>query len=120
MEEKGVRLKMSDEVMLDALLSTWLSASPYRQVAELVPRCKGKEMPDSDQRYRAYHLLRELDAATSSIMNQVAYSRIGGPQWDEALIAQRKAFENWTAYASTLVVPAATKDPSTDGAGGLE
>lgn len=77
-------------------------------------------MPNNDERYRAYQLLRELDAATSSIMNQVAYSRIGGPQWDEALIAQSKAFEDWTTYASTLVVPAATKDPSTDGTGGPE
>ncbi|MEN5038213.1 hypothetical protein [Pseudomonas sp. TWI929] len=77
-------------------------------------------MPNSDKRYRAYQLLRELDAATSSIMNQVAYSRIGGPQWDEALIAQRKAFEDWTTYASTLVVLTATKGSGTDGAGGLE
>lgn len=76
-------------------------------------------MPNSDKRYRAYQLLRDLDAATSSLMNQVAYSRIGGPQWDEALIAQRKAFEDWKTYASTLEV-SATKDPSVDGAGGLE
>ena len=77
-------------------------------------------MPNSDKRYRAYQLLRELDATTSSIMNQVAYSRIGGPQWEEALNAQRKAFEDWTVYASTLVEPEATKDPRIDGAGGHE
>lgn len=76
-------------------------------------------MPNSDKRYRAYQLLRELDATTSSLMNQVAYSRIGGPQWDEALIAQRKAFEDWATYASTLDV-SAMKDRSADGAGGLK
>lgn len=88
--------------MLDALLSIWRSATLDRSVAALATSRKGKEMPDSDKRYRAYQLLRELDAATSSIMNQVAYSRIGGSHWDEALIAQRKAFEDWMDFARTI------------------
>ena len=77
-------------------------------------------MSKGDDRYRAYQLLRELDAATSSIMNQVAYSRLGGPQWDEALIVQRMAFEGWAAYASTLVGPGSAKPFQTDDTSGVE
>jgi hypothetical protein len=61
-------------------------------------------MPNGDQRYHAYQLLRELDRLTSSMMNQVAYGRVGGCLWDEALLLQRKAFNEWVAYADTLSV----------------
>ncbi|MEN8639648.1 hypothetical protein [Pseudomonas sichuanensis] len=62
-------------------------------------------MPYSDQRYRAYQLLRELDASTSIVMNEVAYGRIGGPCWGEAVLQQQKAFKDWIDYAETLVMP---------------
>lgn len=61
-------------------------------------------MTNGDQRYHAYQLLRELDILTSSIMNQVAYGRVGGPLWEEALLLQEKAFHEWMAYADTLTV----------------
>jgi hypothetical protein len=61
-------------------------------------------MPNGDKRYHAYQLLRELDRLTSSMMNQVAYGRVGGSLWEEALLLQRKAFNEWMAYADTLSV----------------
>ncbi len=62
-------------------------------------------MPYSDQRYRAYQLLRELDASTSIVMNEVAYGRIGGPSWEEAVLLQQKAFKDWIDFAETLIMP---------------
>ncbi|WP_426427344.1 hypothetical protein [Pseudomonas palmensis] len=60
-------------------------------------------MSNGDQRYHAYQLLRELDMLTSSIMNQVAYGRVGGPLWEEALLLQQQAFLDWLTYADTLI-----------------
>lgn len=74
-------------------------------------------MPNSDQKYRAYQLLRQLDTATSSIMNQVAYGQIGGPLWGEALLVQQKAFDDWADYAKTLAtleILACSAQPSGD------
>lgn len=59
-------------------------------------------MPDSENRYRAYRLLRELDSLTSDTMNQVAYGRLGGPEWQAACAAHRAAFEQWISFAESL------------------
>ncbi|QXI46119.1 MULTISPECIES: hypothetical protein [Pseudomonas] len=58
-----------------------------------------------DKRFAAYQLLRELDAITSSIMNQVAYGRIGDPSWKEAQAHHREVFEKWMSFAATLNPP---------------
>jgi hypothetical protein len=59
-------------------------------------------MLDSDQRYRAYQLLRELDRSTSSLMNRVAYSSSGSLSWEEELANQLKSFEEWMKFAMTI------------------
>lgn len=58
-----------------------------------------------DKRFAAYQLLIELDAITSSIMNQVAYGRIGDPAWKEAQALHREVFEKWMSFAATLDPP---------------
>lgn len=60
------------------------------------------EMLDSDQKYRAYQLLRELDKSTSTLMNRVAYSNGEKLCWNKELEAQRKAFEEWMNFAATI------------------
>ncbi|MEJ5863543.1 hypothetical protein [Pseudomonas farsensis] len=59
-------------------------------------------MLDSEKRYRAYKLLRELDSLTSSTMNQVAYGHFGGSEWVEACVAHRAAFHEWIMFAESL------------------
>jgi hypothetical protein len=59
-------------------------------------------MPDSEKRYRAYKLLRELDSLTSDTMNQVAYGRLGGLDWKATCDAHRAAFEQWIEFAESL------------------
>lgn len=59
-------------------------------------------MSHSEDRYRAYKLLRELDSLTSSTMNQVAYGRLGGAEWDQMCRFHRKVFEEWILFAETL------------------
>ncbi|MDP9666279.1 UNVERIFIED_ORG: hypothetical protein J2W16_004035 [Pseudomonas cremoricolorata] len=59
-------------------------------------------MPRSEDRYRAYRLLMELDALNSSTMNQVAYGRLGGAEWDQMCNSHRKAFEEWIAFAEEV------------------
>ncbi|EKT4520990.1 hypothetical protein QEM13_000182 [Pseudomonas putida] len=70
-------------------------------------------MPEREKRYRAYHLLRELDALTSSTMNQVAYGRVGGPEWKGMCQAHRNAFEEWMTFAESLLEPGCEKTPDT-------
>ncbi len=60
-------------------------------------------MPENEQRYKAYKLLRDLDSLTSLTMNQVAYGRLGGPEWKATIDAQRAAFEQWVLYAESLL-----------------
>jgi hypothetical protein len=62
-------------------------------------------MPQSDERYIAYQLLRELEAITSSIMAQVAYGRFRDAAWLAAQVAHREAFEKWMLHAATLNPP---------------
>lgn len=59
-------------------------------------------MPESEKRYRAYKLLRELDSLTSETMNQVAYGRLGGPEWQAMCDAHRLAFAQWIEFAESL------------------
>lgn len=58
-----------------------------------------------DKRFAAYQVLRELDAVTSSIMNQVAYGRINDPAWKEVQAVHREVFEKWMSFAATLDLP---------------
>ncbi|WP_156675987.1 hypothetical protein [Pseudomonas sp. Leaf58] len=69
-------------------------------------------MPDIEKRYRAYKLLRELDSLTSTIMNQVAYGRLGGPEWEAACDAHRAAFSAWIEFADSLTAEAKERDRS--------
>lgn len=59
-------------------------------------------MPDIEKRYCAYKLLRELDSLTSTTMNQVAYGRLGGAEWQAACDAHRAAFNAWIEFADSL------------------
>lgn len=59
-------------------------------------------MLNSDKRYRAYQLLKELDKSTSSLMSRIAYSRAENLSWEEELQAQRKAFEEWMSFAISI------------------
>ncbi|HCV40313.1 MAG TPA: hypothetical protein DGQ94_16680 [Pseudomonas sp.] len=61
-----------------------------------------KTMPDIEKRYCAYKLLRELDSLTSTTMNQVAYGRLGGAEWQAACDAHRAAFNAWIEFADSL------------------
>ncbi|MBS3185321.1 hypothetical protein ACLPJF_18680 [Pseudomonas vlassakiae] len=62
----------------------------------------GRNMPERERRYRAYTLLRELDSLVSSTMNQVAYGRLGGPDWQAMCEAHRSAFKQWIEFAESL------------------
>lgn len=59
-------------------------------------------MPERERRYRAYKLLRELDSLISTTMNQVAYGRLGGPDWQAMCEAHRAAFKQWIEFAESL------------------
>jgi hypothetical protein len=74
-----------------------------------VQKLEDKAMPEREKRYRAYHLLRELDSLTSSTMNQIAYGRVGGAEWKGMCQAHRKAFEDWMAFAESLLEPGSDK-----------
>ncbi|RCL28576.1 hypothetical protein C6A77_05640 [Pseudomonas sp. AFG_SD02_1510_Pfu_092] len=58
-----------------------------------------------EKKFTAYQLLRELDAVTSSIMNQIAYGRIGSLSWKETQALHREIFEKWMSFAATLDSP---------------
>jgi hypothetical protein len=78
----------------------------------LLRKLDGKTMPDIEKRYRAYKLLRELDALTSTTMNQVAYGRLGGPEWQAACDAHRAAFNAWMEFADSLTAEARDRERS--------
>ena len=58
-----------------------------------------------EKKFAAYQLLRELDAVTSSIMNQVVYGRMGDLSWKETQALHREIFEKWMRFAATLDSP---------------
>lgn len=58
-----------------------------------------------EKKFAAYQLLRELDAVTSSIMNQVVYGRMGDLSWKETQALHRDIFEKWMSFAATLDSP---------------
>ncbi len=57
-------------------------------------------MPSAKEgRYQAYKLLRELDAQIAATMNQVAYGRMSGVDWEKTCKAHRIAFDEWIKFA---------------------
>lgn len=52
-----------------------------------------------DGRYQAYALLKELDAQISATMNQIAYGRMSGIEWEKTCRSHRIAFEEWMVFA---------------------
>lgn len=50
-------------------------------------------------RYQAYKLLRELDTQIAATMNQIAYGRMSGVDWERTCKAHRIAFDEWMTFA---------------------
>ncbi|WP_268800180.1 hypothetical protein [Pseudomonas huanghezhanensis] len=48
---------------------------------------------DDDVRFQAHECLLKLDAATVEMMKLVTLDQLGGPEWYEAVKAQRQAYE---------------------------
>ncbi|MFG0630118.1 hypothetical protein [Pseudomonas sp. xss_2] len=58
-----------------------------------------------EKQFRAYELLRKLDAQTATAMSQIAYGHISGAEWDYICGQHRKAFEDWMIFAATIGGP---------------
>ncbi|MEN5236656.1 MULTISPECIES: hypothetical protein [Pseudomonas] len=57
-------------------------------------------MPDAREgRYQAYALLNELNVQISATMNQIAYGRMSGIEWEKTCRSHRLAFEEWMKFA---------------------
>jgi len=57
-------------------------------------------MPSAKEgRYQAYKLLKELDSQISGTMNQIAYGRMSGVDWEETCRSHRIAFEERIRFA---------------------
>lgn len=57
-------------------------------------------MPDAREgRYQAYALLNELNVQISATMNQIAYGRMSGIDWEKTCRSHRLAFEEWMKFA---------------------
>jgi hypothetical protein len=57
-------------------------------------------MPDAREgRYQAYALLKELNVQISATMNQIAYGRMSGIEWEKTCRSHRIAFEEWMTFA---------------------
>nr|WP_225248363.1 hypothetical protein [Pseudomonas tehranensis] len=54
-----------------------------------------------DFRFKSHHLLIELDAATSMMMQLVSSKEVVGAGWDAATVRHHDAFEAWSAFLNS-------------------
>lgn len=81
----------------------WGTGSPPYEPLKLIALSSIREvsyMPNAkESHYQAYLLLRELDAQIAATMNQIAYGRMNGIEWEKTCKAHRIAFDEWIKFA---------------------
>lgn len=64
-----------------------------------------------DFRFKSHHLLIELDAATSMMMQLVSSKEVVGAGWDAAALRHHEAFEAWSDFLNSPENPLAEPAP---------
>ncbi|WP_150596900.1 hypothetical protein [Pseudomonas fluorescens] len=77
-------------------------------------------MPSIDDfRFKAHHLLLDLDATTNHLMMLVGSRDVSGPSWEEGVARHRQAYEAWASILTrvqTDPMPALDGRPPQDSA----
>lgn len=77
-------------------------------------------MPSIDDfRFKAHHLLLDLDATTNHLMMLVVSREVSGPTWEDGVARHRQAYEAWASILTgvqTDPMPALDGRPPQDSA----